>query len=62
MKVFVSPFCIIGMICLDAFFEVLAIILGIVRNWEEMEIYYICMVLYPIIMYIGLSLSRDKGR
>ena len=49
MKVFVSLFCIIGIIFLDAFFEVLAIILGIVRNWEGMGIIYICMALYPII-------------
>lgn len=62
MKVFVSPLSVICFIGLDIFFNGLIILLGIVRNWEEMEIYYICMVLYPIIMYIGLSLSRDKGR
>ena len=56
MKVFVS-LCIIGIICLDAFFEVLAIILGIVRNWEGMGIIYICMALYPIIMYIAYPIA-----
>ena len=54
MTVFLSLFCVIGFLCLDAFFAGLVIILGFMQNWEGMTIYYVALVLLGFLWYLAV--------
>lgn len=58
MKIFLSLFCVIGFLCMDAFFAGLVIILGFMDNWVGMVKYYIAIVL--LLLY-GILLSPVRG-
>ena len=53
MKIFLSLFCVIGFLCMDAFFAGLVIILGFMDNWVGMVKYYIAIVLFVVVWYLA---------
>ena len=53
MTVFLSLFCVIGFLCLDAFFAGLVVILGFMDNWVGMTKYYVAIVLLVALLYLA---------
>lgn len=65
MKIFLSLFCVIGFLCMDAFFAGLIIILGFMNNWVGMTGYYVAIVLFIGVWYLAFpcpwSIITIKG-